>query len=98
MIQAWTNVVARAEKYVKDTPAATLAPQIMTYFPGMDAAAVTDAIERYKQYQIWKTTPLVTAEAMNRLQDMLVASAVMKDGARVKYEDVVVADFARKVP
>lgn len=98
VIQAWTNVVARAEKYVKDTPAATLAPQIMSYFPGMDAAAVTDAIERYKQYQIWKTTPLVTAEAMNRLQDMLVASAVMKEGARVKYEDVVVADFARKVP
>ncbi len=35
---------------------------------------------------------------MNQLQDMLIASAVMKDGARVKYEDVVVADFARKVP
>ena len=98
VIQAWTNVVARAEKYVQDTPAATLAPQIMAYFPGMDAAAVTEAIERYKQYRIWKTSPLVTADAMNRLQDMLVASAVMKDSARVKYEDVVVADFARKVP
>ncbi|MNJ67411.1 hypothetical protein D3C77_635830 [compost metagenome] len=97
VIQAWTNVVARAEKYVKDTPAATLAPQIMTFFPGMDQGAVTEAIERYKQYQIWKTTPLVTAEAMNRLQDMLIASAVMKDTARVKYEDVVVADFANKV-
>jgi NitT/TauT family transport system substrate-binding protein len=33
---------------------------------------------------------------MTQLQDMLVASAVMKDSARVKYEDVVVADFARK--
>ena len=98
VIQAWTDVVARAEKYVKDTPAATLAPQIMTYFPGMDAAAVTDAIDRYKQYQIWKTSPLVTADAMNQLQDMLIASAVMKEGARVKYEDVVVADFARKAP
>ena len=59
-------------------------------------SAVTEAIERYKQYQIWKTTPLVTAEAMNQLQDMLIASAVMKDSARVKYEDVVVADFAKK--
>jgi len=28
---------------------------------------------------------------------MLIASAVMKDSARVKYEDVVVADFAKKV-
>ncbi|WP_052097200.1 ABC transporter substrate-binding protein [Achromobacter sp. RTa] len=96
VIQAWTNVVARAEKYVQDTPAATLTPQIMAYFPGMDQAAVTEAIERYKKYQIWKRSPLVTAEAMQQLQDMLVASAVMKDGARVKYEDVVVADFARK--
>jgi NitT/TauT family transport system substrate-binding protein len=62
----------------------------------MDQAAVTEAIERYKKYQIWKTTPLVTAEAMNQLQDMLIASAVMKDNARVKYEDVVVTDFAKK--
>jgi NitT/TauT family transport system substrate-binding protein len=27
---------------------------------------------------------------------MLIASAVMKDNARVKYEDVVVTDFAKK--
>ncbi len=89
-------MVARAEKYVQDTPAAALTPQIMTYFPGMDQAAVTEAIERYKKYQIWKSSPLVTAEAMKQLQDMLIASAVMKDSARVKYEDVVVADFAKK--
>ena len=97
VIQAWTDVVARAEKYVQATPAATLAPQIASFFPGMDQAGIIDAIERYKKYQIWKTTPLVTAQAMNQLQDMLIASAVMKDNARVKYEDVVVTDFAKKV-
>lgn len=97
VIQAWTDAVARAEKYVQATPAATLAPQVASFFPGMDQAGIVDAIERYKQYQIWKTTPLVTPQAMNQLQDMLVASAVMKESARVKYEDVVIADFANKV-
>lgn len=97
VIQAWTDAVARAEKYVSDTPADKLAPQIMSFFPGMDEKAVAEAIERYKKYQIWKSTPLVTAQAINQLQDMLVASSVMKDSARVKYEDVVVPDFARKV-
>ncbi len=97
VIQAWTDVVARAEKYVKDTPAATLAPQIMSFFPGMDQASIVQAIDRYKQYQIWKTSPLVTAEAMNQLQDMLIASSVMKDTARVKYEDIVMPEFAKKV-
>ncbi|KOF54153.1 ABC transporter substrate-binding protein [Achromobacter sp. DMS1] len=97
VIQAWTDAVARAEKYVNDTPADKLAPQIMSFFPGMDEKAVAEAIERYKKYQIWKSTPLVTAQAINQLQDMLVASSVMKDSARVKYEDVVVPDFARKV-
>ncbi|MGQ4245514.1 ABC transporter substrate-binding protein [Bordetella bronchiseptica] len=96
VIQAWTNVVARAEKYVQDTPAATLAPQIASFFPGLEQQGIIDAIERYKQYQIWKTTPLVTPEAMNQLQDMLIASAVMKDAARVKYEDVVMPEFARQ--
>ncbi|WP_440588256.1 ABC transporter substrate-binding protein [Bordetella genomosp. 1] len=97
VIQAWTDAVARAEKYVQATPAATLAPQVASFFPGMDQAGIVDAIERYKQYQIWKTAPLVTPQAMNQLQDMLVASAVMKESARVKYEDVVIADFANKV-
>lgn len=97
VIQAWTDAVARAEKYVSDTPADKLAPQIMSFFPGMDEKAVAEAIERYKKYQIWKSTPLVTAQAINQLQDMLVASSVMKDSARVKYEDVVVPDFAWKV-
>lgn len=97
VIQAWTDVMARAEKYVQDTPAATLAPQIMSYFPGMDQTAIVQAIDRYKHYQIWKTSPLVTAAAMNQLQDMLIASNVMKDAARVKYEDIVMPEFAKKV-
>ncbi|CFP22707.1 nitrate/sulfonate/bicarbonate ABC transporter substrate-binding protein [Bordetella pertussis] len=96
VIQAWTNVVARAEKYVQDTPAATLAPEIASFFPGLEQQGIIDAIERYKQYQIWKTTPLVTPEAMNQLQDMLIANEVMKDAARVKYEDVAMPEFARQ--
>jgi len=97
VIQAWTNVVARAETYVRQTPADELARQVMGFFPGMDVQVVAEAIERYKTYQIWKASPLVTEQAINQLQDMLIASAVMKDGERVRYEDVVVTGFAERV-
>jgi len=97
VIQAWTDVVARAETYVEQTPSDELARQIMGFFPGMDEKVVAEAIARYKTYRIWKTSPRVTAQAIEQLQDMLIASAVMKAAERVRYDDVVITDFAERV-
>lgn len=96
VVQAWTNAVARAEKYVQGAPAADLARQIAEYFPGMSQPELAKAIERYRGYKLWKTSPLVEKAAIEQLQDMLTASGVLESGKRVKYEQVVVTDFAAK--
>jgi len=96
VVQAWTNAILRAQKYVQTAPTDTLAKQIATYFPGVPEADLVSTIERYRKYNIWKTTPLVTANAMNTLQDMLVTSGVLEAGKRVKYEQFVVANFANE--
>jgi NitT/TauT family transport system substrate-binding protein len=97
VVQAWTNAIARAQKYVQATPAPELARHIVQFFPGVSQAQMVATIDRYKQYRIWKTVPLVEQHAIVRLQDMLVASGVLENAKRVRYSDVVTTDFARQV-
>jgi NitT/TauT family transport system substrate-binding protein len=96
VIQAWTNAVTRAQKYVNATPSAQLAKQIAEFFPGMGEAQITAAVDRYKKLHIWKTSPLVEPAAMEKLQDMLSASGLLDKAKRVRYEDLVVTEFAKK--
>ncbi len=95
--QAWTNAITRAQKHVAGAPAADLAKQIAEFFPGMGSAELAAAIERYRGIGLWKTRPMVEKAAMDSLQDMLVASGVLEPAKRVKYEQLVVTDFAAKV-
>lgn len=94
--QAWTNAVVRAQKYVASAPAADLARHIGEYFPGMSQAELVSAVDRYRGIGLWKTNPTVERSAIDALQDMLVASGILDQGKRVKYEQVVVNDFAAK--
>lgn len=96
VLQAWTGAVARALKHVQTAPPADLAKQVAEYFPGMSQAELTKAIERYRGLKLWKTSPLVEKAAIEQLQDMLTASGVLEAAKRVKYEQVVVTDFATK--
>jgi NitT/TauT family transport system substrate-binding protein len=95
IVQAWTNVVARAEKYVATAPSADIAKQISEFFVGLSQAELVEAIDRYRKFSIWKTTPLVELAAIESLQDMLIANGALEKAKRVSYEQVVVPEFAR---
>jgi NitT/TauT family transport system substrate-binding protein len=96
-LQAWTNAIARAQKHVQTTSPAELAKQVAEFFPAIPQEQIASAIDRYKKNNLWKSTPVVEEGAINKLQDMLVASGVLEAGKRVKYQDVVVTNFAKAV-
>lgn len=94
---AWTQAVRRGQDDAHNAPPAELAAHIAGYFPGVSEAELARAIERYREYGIWKRTPLVEPAAISTLQDMLVSSGVLEADKRVKYEDIVVTTFAEQV-
>lgn len=94
VIQDWTNAILRAQKYVQTAAPADLAKHISSYFPGVSEPELVATIERYRQYNIWKKDPVVRPEAMESLQDMLVASGLLEQNKRVKYQQFVVTNFA----
>ncbi len=98
IVQTWTNVIAKTQKYVETAPAEELAQTIAPFFTGVSKPELVKAINRYRTYHIWKSTPLVRPSAIQAMQDMLVTSGVLKPTARVTYQQVVDPSFATKVP
>jgi NitT/TauT family transport system substrate-binding protein len=96
VVQAWTNAIAKAMAWTKAESAAELAAVLLPFFPGVGDAAMTAGVERYRRLGIWKQTPVIDPAAIERFQDILVQSDVLDASKRVKYADLVVADFAHR--
>ena len=96
VVQAWTNAIFKAQKYCLEADATTIAESVATFFPSVDLELIAQSIKRYRQLSILKTSPLVEPAAIEGLQDLLVEGGLIKPQERVKYEDIVVVDFAKK--
>jgi NitT/TauT family transport system substrate-binding protein len=95
-VQAWTNAIARAMKWTAAAPTAELAAALSPFFPGVSTPAMAAGIARYRRLRIWKTSPYVEPEAIVKFQDILVQGQALDAAKRVKFENLVVGEFARK--
>lgn len=96
IIQKWTDAIYKAEQWTATAPANELGKTLMEYFPGVDAEILGSAAERYRTLKIWKSTPVIAPQAMTRFQDILVNGKVLENAKRVKFDDIVTMEFARK--
>jgi len=93
---AWVKAIYRAQREIRDTPAAELAGHMQSYFPGLSQDELVAAIERYRPFRLWKENPVVEETAMSTLQDMLIARGLQKEAERVAYGQLVETRFARE--
>jgi len=96
VIQAWTNAIYKAMTWTATAPAADIVKVLQPYFPGVSAAVLTSATERYRALKIWKTTPAIDPGGMEKFQDLLVQGNVLEPAKRVKFADLVRPEFASK--
>ena len=96
VIQAWTDAIYQAMKWTASAPAAEIAKTLEPFFPGISPQAMVGAATRYQKLKIWKSTPAIEPAAMERFQDILVQGHVLDANKRVKFQDLVVTEFASK--
>jgi NitT/TauT family transport system substrate-binding protein len=96
VIQTWTNVIAKAQKWTDAAPTAEIAKTLEPFFPGVNPKALLAAAERYRKLKIWKSTPVIAPKAIDKFQDILVQGKVLDPGKRVKFTDLVLTEFANK--
>jgi NitT/TauT family transport system substrate-binding protein len=88
-VQAWTNAIARAMKWTAAAATPDLAAALSSFFPGLSAPAMAAGIARYRRLRIWKTSPYVEPEAIDKFQDILVQGRALDAAKRVKFENLV---------
>ena len=96
VIQGWTNAIAKAQKWTETAPTAEIVKILEPFFPGVNPKALNAAAERYRRLKIWKSTPVIDAKAIDKFQDILVAGDVLTTARRVKFQDLVLSEFASK--
>ena len=96
IIQTWTDTIYKAQKWTASQPAAEVASAIAPFFPGINPNALTAAAERYRKLNIWKSTPKIEPKAIEKFQDILVEGNVLDKAKRVKFETLVLTEFANK--
>jgi len=83
-------------KWIETAPAAEIAKTLEPFFPGVNPQALVAAAQRYQRLKIWKSTPVIDPPAIEKFQDILVQGHVLDAGKRVKYQDLIVTEFASK--
>ncbi len=96
IIQKWSNAIYKAEQWSATASASDLGKTLQEFFPGVDEKILASAAQRYRTLKIWKSTPVIDPQAMNKFQDVLVHGKVLDNAKRVKFEDIANMDFARK--
>ena len=96
VIQAWTNAIYKAQQWTAAQSPAEVAKAIGPFFQGVNPQALVAAAERYRKLKMWKTTPKIEPEAIERFQDILVQGGVLEQAKRVKFETLVWTEFANK--
>jgi len=95
LVQGFTDAIARAQDWIHSVPAEDVAVVLSPYFPGLETDALVASVERHRSAGIWKTEPLVTPEAIDGLQTLLIEAEILSEDDRVTYEEVVETRFAR---
>src|SRR5262249_61311546 len=93
VLRGWTAAIAKAQAWTAAAPLAELAHTLAPFFPGVSSAALGTGIERYRRLGIWKSSPGIASEAIEKFQDILVQGHVLEPTRRVKYADVVLDRF-----
>ena len=96
VIQNWTDAIYRAQKWTAAASAGDIVAAIQGFFPGVNPKALTAAAERYQKLKIWKTSPVIELQAIDKFQDILVHGNVLDSNKRVKFQDLVRTEFASK--
>ena len=96
VIQSWTNAIFKGQKWTEAASTAEIGKTLEPFFPGVNPRALVAAADRYRKLKIWKSTPAIEPKAIEKFQDILVQGHVLDQAKRVKYQDLVLTEFASK--
>jgi NitT/TauT family transport system substrate-binding protein len=94
LIQRFTKAVYKGQTWVASHSAAEIAKVVATSFPDTDVKLLTTVVQRYKDIDVWSSTPVLTSDSFALLQKVMTqAGELTKDSP---YDKVVNNAYAQK--
>lgn len=94
IIQRFTNAIYKGQQWVEQHTPKEIADVIRPSFPDTDLEILEAVAQRYKEIDAWCKDPIMTEEALNRLQDVMEEAGELKN--RAPHDKIVDNSFARK--
>ncbi len=92
--EKFLRAVWRGTEYVLTHSAQECATLLLPYFDGTELDLIISAMENYKKYDVWTTTPVTDRAAFSRIQDIMQNAGELS--ARVEYEQLTDNTYANK--
>lgn len=78
IIQKFTNAIYKGQVWVNEHSAEEIAEVTIASFPDSDKELLTKAIENYKKIDVWNTTPYMTEDSFNLLQEVMIEAGELE--------------------
>ncbi|MFD2328225.1 ABC transporter substrate-binding protein [Cohnella sp. GCM10020058] len=78
VIQGFVNAVAKATAWLASASDDEIAAALSPYFEGTPKERIVESVRRYQKQDTWPATPVLTPEAFDKLQSVLIDNGVLK--------------------
>lgn len=94
IIQKFTNAIYKGQKWVAEHSTEEVASAIEQYFPNTEHSLIVTVLNRYKNIDVWSSTPYLEEEGFDLLQTIIQDAGELKQKA--PYDKVINNDFAKE--
>lgn len=94
-LEAFLSCIYKATQYIMTHDDADVAKALAPSFAGTSESLLASAVGNYKQTDTWMTTPSMTRDSFNRLQDVMQNAGELEE--RASYDDIVYNVIADKI-
>lgn len=94
IIQKFTNAIYKGQKWVAEHTTEEVASAIEQYFPNTEHSLIVTVLNRYKNIDVWSSTPYLEEEGFDLLQTIIQDAGELKQKA--PYDKVINNDFAKE--
>lgn len=95
LIERFTRAIYKGQQWVAKHSAEEIAKVVAPSFPDTDVKLLTTVIQRYKEIEVWSSTPVLTAESFDLLQKVMTEAGELAKTA--PHDKIVNNSFAEKV-
>lgn len=95
-VQKFVNAIYRAQRWVADADPDAAVAVAAKYLPNVSKDLLLSAFNRYREWGVYATTPVMDPAELEKMQDILISGGVLKQDKRVKTEAILDNSFAER--